>query len=158
MAVIEDLLAALRAVADEHGDGQDDHDVDSEVGQDATEEGADGFSKRQQQAILLVAKMELQTEHSSRRIQQAESAQARRSTAVASARNLEKKKLRIIADKTYALENELAMKKAIDAELKGHSQAYIALKRSKMTKKELEYPDPHNWREEATLEFQNRKL
>jgi response regulator RpfG family c-di-GMP phosphodiesterase len=161
MADLRDVLAALRAVADEHDDGEDSSVVDTEAGEDATEVGADNFRRKPRQSELLLAKVQDQAERAYERKWKLERLEAKRSSPVKIAEltaDLKRKQLRSFEAMTAELEEELAIKQATDAQLKKLGQAHIALLRSKMTAKELAPADPHNWREQARVEFQNKKL
>jgi hypothetical protein len=162
MADLNDLLAALNAVASEHGTKQDSSAIDTEAGHDATEEGADNFRRRKpRQSELLLAKVQNQAEREYERKWQSERLEAKRSVPAKVADLIAPQKrnqLRYFEAETAKLEAELAIKKATDAQLKKLGQAHVALLRSKMTAKELAPPDPNNWREFARLEFANRKL
>jgi len=140
MADLNDLLAALRAVADEHGSSDDSSDVDSEAGEDGEEEGADSFSRKRKAEMLLA------------RVQQQKPSRSRTVTPAKDQKDIQ---LRYLVAKTTEMEAEISLNEAIDAQLTKHTQAYMALKHPKAKRR---YPDPHNWREEATLEFSNRKL
>jgi hypothetical protein len=162
MAVLEDVLAALRAVAAEHDDGEDSSVVDTEAGEDATEVGADTFRRTTpRQAEMLLAKVQDQAEKEFERKWKAERLEASRSNPVKAAAilaNQNRNLLRSLEAKTAELEAELQLKEATDAQLKKLGQAHVALQRAKMTAKELAPPDPHDWRQAATLEFANKKL
>jgi transketolase len=160
MAVLQDVLAALRAVADEHGSDEDSSVVDTEAGEDAVEQGADNFRSPRQSEKLL-AKVEDQAERAYERKWKADRLAVQRSKPGKVAEltaDLKRKLLRSFEAATAKLEAELAIKKATDAQLEKLGQAHVALLRSKKTAKELAPPDPHNWREQARIEFQNKKL
>jgi hypothetical protein len=161
MADLTDLIAAINAVADEHGSDEDSSAIDTEAGEDAVEVGADNFRRDPRQAEKLLAKVEDQAERAYERkwklerlaVQRSKSGRVAELTA-----DLNRKRLRSFEAETAKLEAELAIKKATDEQLKKLGQAHVALLRSKKTAKELAPPDPNNWREQARIEFQNKKL
>jgi hypothetical protein len=162
MAVLQDALATMRAVADEHGSDEDSSVVDTEAGDDDTQEGADNFGRRHpRQSEKLLAKVQDQAERAYERKWKLERLEAKRLKPVRVAEltaDLNRKRLRSFEAETAKLDAELAIKKATDAQLKKLGQAHVALLRSKMTAKELAPADPHNWRKQARIEFANKKL